>query len=100
MIIVVALIVLLSLGGVCSADLVFEQTNLVSSVTGVAPVIDPNLKNPWGVAFGPKGAFSISNERTGTATQYDGNGAPQPTVITVPPAAGSPAGTPGSPTGQ
>src|SRR5689334_6971876 len=100
MIIVVALIVLLSLGGVCSADLVFEQTNLVSSVTGVAPVIDPNLKNPWGVAFGPTGAFSISNERTGTATQYDGNGAPQPTVITVPPAAASPAGTPGSPTGQ
>jgi uncharacterized protein (TIGR03118 family) len=85
---------------VCRAGFIFQQTNLVSSVPGLAPVTDPNLKNPWGVAFAPSGAFSVSNQVTGTATQYDGNGTPQATVITILPAPGSPPGMLGSPTGQ
>jgi hypothetical protein len=32
----------------------FRQTNLVSNLTTVgAQIVDPNLKNPWGLAFGP-----------------------------------------------
>src|SRR5882724_6296893 len=32
----------------------FRQTNLVSDLTTVgAQIVDPNLKNPWGLAFGP-----------------------------------------------
>jgi hypothetical protein len=27
----------------------YKQTNLVSNVIGMAPTIDPNLKNPWGL---------------------------------------------------
>lgn len=86
--------------GVCRAGPIFQQTNLVSSVSSLAPVTDPNLKNPWGVSFAPSGGFSVSNQVTGTATQYDGNGTPQATVIAIPPAPGSPPGTLGSPTGQ
>jgi hypothetical protein len=28
----------------------YFQTNLVSNLSGVAAVMDPNLQNPWGVA--------------------------------------------------
>jgi hypothetical protein len=63
--------------GACRAGPVFQQTNLVSSVFGLAPVTDPNLKNPWGVSFAPSGAFSVSNQVTGTANQYDSNGTPR-----------------------
>jgi hypothetical protein len=27
----------------------YKQTNLVSNIVGMAPTIDPNLKNPWGL---------------------------------------------------
>lgn len=94
------LILLLSPAGVCRAQPVFQQTNLVSSVPGLAAVTDANLKNPWGVSFAPNGPFSVSNQATGNATQYDGSGNPQATVITVLPSSTSPPGTLGSPTGQ
>lgn len=86
--------------GVSRAGPIFQQMNLVSSVSGLAPVMGPDLKNPWGVSFAPAGPFSVSNQVTGTATQYDGNGTPQATVITILPAPGSPLGPVGSPTGQ
>ena len=31
----------------------YSQTNLVSDLT----TVDPNLKNPWGLAFGPTSPF-------------------------------------------
>jgi uncharacterized protein (TIGR03118 family) len=86
--------------GACRAGPIFQQANPVSSAPGLAPVTDPNLKNPWGVSFAPTGPFSVSNQVTGTATQYDGNGTPQATVITILPPSGGPPGTPGGPTGQ
>src|SRR5258707_11102520 len=30
----------------------YTQTNLVSNVSGVAPVTDPQLINPWGISRG------------------------------------------------
>lgn len=69
---------------------------LVSDGSVPADHIDPNLKNPWGVAFNPSGFVWISNQRTGTSTLYDGAGVPQTLVVNVPPA---PGGTLGSPTG-
>jgi len=27
----------------------YTQTNLVSNIAGMAPITDPNLKNPWGL---------------------------------------------------
>jgi len=51
---------------------------------------DANLVNAWGLAFNPQGFSWIANAGTGTSTLYDGNGAPQPLVVTL--NQGSPAG--------
>jgi uncharacterized protein (TIGR03118 family) len=32
----------------------FRQVNLVSDIPGLAAITDANVKNPWGIAFGPK----------------------------------------------
>ena len=98
---------LLPLVSVAQAAPLFEQTNLVSSVPGLAPVTDPNLKNPWGIAFGPTSPFWIANQVTSTATVYNGAGQPfppgSPLVVTIPTAGSSPAGPTGvvfNPTGN
>jgi uncharacterized protein (TIGR03118 family) len=78
-----------------SAGTIYVQTNLVSDVPGVAANTDPNLKNPWGVAFSPTSPFWISDQGTGVTTLYDGAGNIIPLVVTIP-AIGIPAG----PTGQ
>ncbi|MBV9266731.1 MAG: TIGR03118 family protein [Acidobacteriaceae bacterium] len=57
----------------CRAD-AFAQTNLVSDVPGMAATTDPNLKNPWGVAFVGGSPFWVSNQASGTTTLYDGAG--------------------------
>ncbi len=77
----------------------YEQHNLVSDVPGMAPTIDPNLVNPWGITFHPSGPFWISDNNAGVSTLYDGNGHPFPTssplvVMIPPPAGGSGSGTP------
>jgi uncharacterized protein (TIGR03118 family) len=81
----------------------YLQTNLVSDISGIARVTDPNLVNPWGIAYSPSGPFMISDNNAGVATAIDGNGQPFPTssplVINIPPPAGSPPGTAGTPTG-
>lgn len=72
----------------------FQQTNLVSSVVGQAPVIDPNLRNPWGIAFGPSSPFWVANQVSATATLYNGAGQPNALVVTIP-NLGSPSGPTG-----
>jgi uncharacterized protein (TIGR03118 family) len=72
------------------------QTNLTSDGAVTAAVTDPNLKNPWGISYSPTGPFWVSDNATGLTTLYDGTGAIQSLVVTVP-AAGSGTGTP---TGQ
>jgi uncharacterized protein (TIGR03118 family) len=74
----------------------FTQTNLVSDVNGLAANTDPNLKNPWGVAFSATSPFWASDQATGVATLYNGAGVPQALVVTIPGAAAPPSG----PTGQ
>src|SRR3954469_19133686 len=32
----------------------FKQVNLVSDIKGRAQLLDKEVKNPWGIAFGPK----------------------------------------------
>ena len=74
----------------------FTQTNLVSDVPGLANTTDPNLKNPWGVAFSPTSPFWVSDQGTGKSTLYDGAGNAQGLIVTIPPGANPPSG----PTGQ
>jgi uncharacterized protein (TIGR03118 family) len=78
-----------------TADSTYFQINLVSDVMGRAANYDPNLKNPWGMAFAQASPFWISNQASNTATLYDGAGTLVPLVVSVPPS-----GFPTGPTGQ
>jgi uncharacterized protein (TIGR03118 family) len=81
----------------------YKQTNLVSDLAGMAPVTDPNLKNPWGLTRSPGGSpFWVANNNSGTSTLYTGAGAIIPIngtgTVTVPPPGFAP-GTQSAPTG-
>jgi len=75
----------------------FAQINLTSDVSQDAPNLDPNLRNPWGMSFGPSTPFWVSNQVTGTASLIPASGAPLGLVVTI---AGQFGLTHGSPTGQ
>jgi len=86
----------------------FVQTNLVSDGFLSAQTIDPNLVNPWGVSYPPKGPFWVSDNNSGAATNtpsvvtiYTGAGSPVTvaghTAITIAPPPGQ---TTSAPTGQ
>jgi uncharacterized protein (TIGR03118 family) len=62
----------------------FTATALVSDGAVSAAHTDVNLKNPWGVAFNPKGFVWVADNGTNVATLYDGNGVPQSLVVTIP----------------
>lgn len=66
----------------------FVQTNLVADTAGKASVTDPNLINPWGISYSPTGAFWVSDNGTGLSTLYNGSGAIQKLVVTIPAAGG------------
>ena len=74
----------------------YTQVNLISDVEEYdAQLIDPNLVNAWGIAFGPTGGIWVSATETGVSTIYgqDGNILRAPVHI--------PFGTEeGNPTGQ
>src|SRR5229473_3224379 len=83
----------------------YKQTNLVSDITGMAPTIDPNVKNPWGLTRSSGSPWWVGNNNSGTSTLYDGKGNPfppkengGPLVVTVPPPGFAP-GTQSAPTG-
>jgi hypothetical protein len=50
---------------------VFRQTNIVSSVPGLAASTDHNLINPWGLSLSPTGLFRVSDNGLGLSTVYD-----------------------------
>jgi uncharacterized protein (TIGR03118 family) len=52
----------------------FDQINVVSDLPGVAPIHDPLLVNPWGLALSPTSPLWVANNGTGTATLYRGDG--------------------------
>jgi uncharacterized protein (TIGR03118 family) len=74
----------------------FEQVNLVSDLPGVARFMDPDLVNPWGIAFSPTSPIWVSDNGQGLATIYDGAGVKQGLVVSIP----APGGGSGAPTGQ
>ena len=67
----------------------FVQHNLVSDIPGLASFTDPQLVNPWGVAFSSKSPFWINDNGMGVATLYNSFGVKQGLVVTIPPPAGS-----------
>jgi uncharacterized protein (TIGR03118 family) len=69
----------------------FARINLASDVPGLARALDPNLINPWGLAFSPTGPFWFADNGSGVSDLVDGSGAPIPLVVQVP--GGAPTGT-------
>jgi len=90
-------LLVLTMQAVCFAQH-YRQTILVSNTSGVAPVTDPQLVNPWGLSRSSSSRWWISDNGTGLSTLYDGAGAKQSLIVTIPPA--DPNKTPtGTPTG-
>jgi uncharacterized protein (TIGR03118 family) len=79
----------------CLLSATFNVINLDSDVPGQARTTDPNLVNPWGIAYSPTGAFWFGDNHSGVSDIVDGNGNFLPLVVTVPGAGGAN----GSPTG-
>ena len=71
----------------------YTQTNLVSSVPGLALNVDADLLHPWGLAVSPNQAFRIAANQKGQFRSYDGSGLPQDprAVIAVPAGVTAPA---------
>ncbi len=94
---------LLALAAGCSLALIlsgaavaqsYSLTYLDSNLTGKAKHTDPLLQNAWGLAYGPGGAFWISDAASGWSTLYDGSGNIQSLKVIVPPTSGTGAGSP------
>lgn len=62
----------------------YNQVNLVANTSGVAPVTDPNLVNPWGLSRASGSPWWVSDNGTGLSTLYNGAGAINPLVVTIP----------------
>ena len=78
----------------------YTQTNLVANTAGVAPVTDPQLGNPWGISRTSGSPWWVSDNATGLSTLYNGAGAKQGLVVTIPPSNPNNKKTPtGTPTG-
>ena len=58
----------------------YRQTNFVSDVAGLAPLQDPLLVNPWGIAFRGTSPFWVSNNLTSTSNLYRGDVTGSPLV--------------------
>src|SRR5690349_20071612 len=71
----------------------YNRVDLTTNQTAPAPMLadaptinpDPNLLNSWGLARSATSAWWIADNHAGVSTLYDGNGVPQPLVVTIPP---------------
>jgi uncharacterized protein (TIGR03118 family) len=66
----------------------YQQTNLVSDISGLAKITDPNLTNPWGISHSPTSPWWVSDNGKGVATIYNGTGIPRSLIVTIPPPTG------------
>jgi hypothetical protein len=53
-------------GGLRAQEAKLVQTNLVSDISNLATVTDPELVNPWGVSHSPR----VSNQGTSTLRRH------------------------------
>lgn len=72
----------------------YNQTNLVSNVSGVAPATDPDLINPWGMSRSSGSPWWVSDMGKGVSTLYSGAGAKKALTVTIPAALPHNQGTP------
>jgi hypothetical protein len=74
----------------------YKQIDLVSDTPGVAPVIDPNLVNPWGIRIIPGEAIWVADNGSpmGVTSLYSTTGAVEGAFTIAPPAGSSNPATP------
>jgi hypothetical protein len=72
---------------------VYKKRNLVSDIDGIARITEPNLVNPWGLAFGPATPAWVSDNGTDVSTLYSG-GVRKSIPVTLPLVVGIPGGAP------
>jgi uncharacterized protein (TIGR03118 family) len=90
----------LSLGSAAFAQN-YNVTKLDANTSGAAEATDPQLVNGWGLSRTSTSDWWVSDNVTGVATLYDGGGAKQSLVVTIPPANPANKKTPtGTPTGM
>src|SRR5260370_17954554 len=77
-------LLVLTMQAVCFAQH-YRQTTLVCNTSGVTPVTDPQLVNPWGLSRSSSGGWWISDNATGLGTLYNRAGAKKLLVVTIPP---------------
>jgi uncharacterized protein (TIGR03118 family) len=62
----------------------YRQTNLMTDVPGLAPVLDPLLVNPWGISMTGSSPFWVANNGTSTTQLIRGDvPAGSPVVLNV-----------------
>jgi uncharacterized protein (TIGR03118 family) len=81
----------------------YRQTNFISDIPGLAPIQEPTLINPWGIAFRGTSPFWVANNGTSSSSLFRGDVAGSPLVknpglslVTVP--GGLPTGVVGNAT--
>src|SRR5262245_32921075 len=79
-----------------AATTAYIATDLVSDQVGVAPVVDTNLVNAWGISLNSSSGFWVTSNGAGLSTIYTGDVGGSPVVkqaleVTIPG---------GAPTGQ
>ncbi|MDQ1485543.1 MAG: hypothetical protein QOJ62_1236 [Actinomycetota bacterium] len=82
-----------------AGDIAVTQTNLVSNQPGQAPLLDPTLKNPWGMSFGTGATPTplwVSENGSDASTLYRNNATPPPPLSKL----GLTVAVPVQPTGQ
>jgi uncharacterized protein (TIGR03118 family) len=80
----------------------FLQTNLVSNGAAPAQLVDPLLKNPWGLSSSAGSPMWVSDNNAGVSTLYNLTASPvqkAALTVTILPGKGSPMDSIGSPTG-
>ena len=68
----------------------YVVTNLVSDEPGVAPVLDPNLANPWGLDALAGSPWWVADNETDVSTLYQANGTKVALTVAIP--GGAPTG--------
>ncbi|HZT58537.1 MAG TPA: TIGR03118 family protein [Pyrinomonadaceae bacterium] len=63
----------------------YRQTNLISDIPGLAPVLDPLLVNPWGLTVRSTSPFWIVNNGTSTTQLVKGDVGGAPVVLNTSP---------------
>ncbi|MDQ1640012.1 MAG: hypothetical protein QOF62_3351 [Pyrinomonadaceae bacterium] len=59
----------------------YRQTNFVSDIPGLAPVLDPLLVNPWGISMTSSSPFWVANNKTGSSQLLRGDVSGSPVVL-------------------